>query len=212
MKINLTSSWLSCWNQAWQAYCDETIPIGAVVVGATGQILSEGRNRNFGSPPHDSRQIYNSPLAHAEINALLALDFDVIAPYSCAFYTLVEPCPLCIGAICMAHIKEIHYACHDPWAGSTNLLQTTPYLRRKNIKVVEPENTQFETAILALNTDFAMRFQQERFQKVVDRWVEFNHEKTRKAMAIYENGILFDMKGQSLSSEKVLFELSKHII
>ena len=210
-EVKLSVPWKACWDQAWQAYCDESNPIGAVIVDSTGNILAKGRNRIFGKPPKDSRHIHNNPLAHAEINALLTLDFDEFDPYSSSLYTTVEPCPLCIGAICMSKIKKIHYGARDPWAGSSNLLQATPYLRKKRIKAFGPDNNEFETAILSLQTDFSLRYRPERFQKVINRWMELHPEITRKAMRVYESGILPKMKDREVSSEQILFELIKVI-
>jgi tRNA(adenine34) deaminase len=210
-KAKLSAPWKASWEQAWQAYCDETVPIGAVIVDSTGKILAKGRNRTFGKPPKDSRQIHNNPLAHAEINALLTLDFDEIDPYSCSLYTTVEPCPLCIGAICMSKIKEIHYGARDPWGGSTNLLQATPYLRKRRIKAFGLDNIEFETAILSLQIDFSLRYMPERFQKVVDKWMGLYPEITLKAIGVYESDLFPNMMDRELSSEEILFELFKFI-
>lgn len=50
---------------AWEAYCNGTIPIGAVVADAEGNILSRGRNRILDASAPDG-QIYNDMLAHVE--------------------------------------------------------------------------------------------------------------------------------------------------
>ena len=207
----ISAPWKACWDLSWLAYCDETQTIGAVVVDAAGKILSKGRNRIFGKQPEDSRQIFNNPFAHAEINALMTLNFDEIDPYSCAIYTAVEPCPLCIGAICMSKIITIYYAARDPWAGSSDLLQSTPYMRKKNIKSFWLENNEFETAILSLQTDYALRTRPEKLQKVVNKWMSFNPEATHKAMLVYESGMLPEMKDRKVPSEDVLLELLEFI-
>jgi hypothetical protein len=112
----------------------------------------------------------------------------------------------------MANIKEIHYASRDPWAGSTNLLQATPSMRKKKIKAFGPKIPEFETAIMALNTDFALRHQRERFQKVLDTWMNLYPEITHMAMSVFESGILPKLKVRDFSSEQLLIELSEHII
>ena len=90
-------------SSAWQAYCAGTVPIGAVVTDASGQILSRGRNRIFEMQGEDS-YLYGQTLAHAEINALITLDVGRAERHGCILYTTVEPCPLCMGAffICPA--------------------------------------------------------------------------------------------------------------
>jgi hypothetical protein len=61
-----------------------------------------------------------------------------------------------MGALYMSDVKTVYYASHDPWAGSTNLLGTTPYLSRKPIKVFGPQNIVLENCMAALHTEFEL--------------------------------------------------------
>ena len=113
----LSLPWQACMDQAWEAYCDDCFPIGAVVVDKDGKILSRGRNRIY-EKQKGGRHLRGAELAHAEVEALLHIDFDAIDPHSCALYTTTEPCPMCMGTFYMSGIRTLHFGSRDPWAGS----------------------------------------------------------------------------------------------
>lgn len=76
-------------------------PFGAVIV-RDGEIVGEGWNRVLAT--HD-------PTAHGEVVAIRdacsrAGSFDLDG---CQIHTTGEPCPMCLGAIYWARIKEIRY-------------------------------------------------------------------------------------------------------
>jgi hypothetical protein len=56
----LSPPWQACLELAWEAYCDDSIYIGAVVTGADGVIIARGRNRLHGERGADGR-IYGNP-------------------------------------------------------------------------------------------------------------------------------------------------------
>ena len=126
-------TWRAAMEEAWAAYSAGTVPVGAVLVGPDGAIVARGRNRIFDTAV--AGQIGGSRLAHAEVNALLGLAGLTLDPRSLALYTTAEPCPLCVGAIVMANVREIHYAAREPFAGSITILDTTSYMRSKQIAV-----------------------------------------------------------------------------
>lgn len=133
------------------------MPIGAVVVNAAGEIQTRGRN-HINDQPAIPGQVGNNQLAHAELNALLAMSEKPRDVHDYAIYTAVEPCPLCLGAIYMSGVRAIHYACRDDYAGSVNLLGTTPYLSHKPVRVTGPQAGALEDAILALQIEFQLRY------------------------------------------------------
>jgi tRNA(Arg) A34 adenosine deaminase TadA len=134
---------------AWEAYCDNCFPIGAVVVASDGKILSRGRNR-ISEKQKEDRHYRGAELAHAETEALRQLNFSAIDPHSCILYTTTEPCPMCMGTFYMSGIRTLQFASREPYAGSINLLGTTWYLSRKPIKVIHPENRLLELIIMAM--------------------------------------------------------------
>jgi tRNA(adenine34) deaminase len=167
MWADLSAPWQACLEEAWTAYCARSIPIGAIVTGNSGQILARGRNRIWDANVPDG-QVCQTELAHAELNALLSLGVDQGGRGSWALYTTTEPCPLCLGAFYMSGVRNLHYACRDPWAGSTNLLGTTPYLSRKPIRVTGPENPLLETVIVALFVEWELYNYRDRLSVVRD--------------------------------------------
>jgi tRNA(adenine34) deaminase len=76
------------------------IPIGAVVVDASGVIIARAHNRREGD---------SDPTAHAEVLALRAaaralgrwrLD-------DCTLVVTMEPCPMCAGAVVMSRLRML---------------------------------------------------------------------------------------------------------
>lgn len=86
------------------------VPIGAVVVSATGEILAVAGNR--------TREL-NDPTAHAEILAIRAASARVGNERlgACDIYVTLEPCPMCAGAISLARLRRLYYAASDPKGG-----------------------------------------------------------------------------------------------
>jgi tRNA(adenine34) deaminase len=153
----LTQEWRGCLEEAWTAYCMGSLPIGSVIADTHGRILARGRNR-IHEPPTRSDWFAGHRLAHAEINALIQIDWNVIDPGSCTLYTTTEPCPLCVGAIRMILLGEVHYAARDITAGSAVLFEATPFLRRGHIKVVGPEHVGLEVILVAMLVEYALGY------------------------------------------------------
>jgi tRNA(adenine34) deaminase len=87
------------------------VPVGAIIVSPTGDILARGNNRVLRD--HD-------PTAHAEIVALRAAGL-ALSNYrltGCTLYVTLEPCAMCAGAILHARIARLVYAAPDPKAGA----------------------------------------------------------------------------------------------
>lgn len=146
---DLSPVWHACLEEAWQAYKCGSVPIGAVIAGPKGEIISRGRNHIY-DDTQLSGQVSRNQLAHAELNALLHFDRNLHNQRSCAIYTSMEPCPLCMGAIYMMGIGEVHFAARDAYAGSTNLLGTTEYYSRKDIRAHGPSFLELESVSIAL--------------------------------------------------------------
>jgi tRNA(adenine34) deaminase len=161
---SLSYPWQVCVEQAWKGYCAGSFPIGAAVVGPDGQVLSVGAGHLLDSGqillfrnPGDKKPLDEHELAHAEVQALLSMDYEAVDPRTCALYTTMEPCPLCIGAATMLDVREVRYACRDPWAGCAHLVETDPYIRSQIHRVVGPESAELETALGGIKVDFLIR-------------------------------------------------------
>ncbi len=86
------------------------VPVGAVVVGPTGQVVARAGNR--------VREL-SDPTAHAEvlaIRAACALAGSERLPGHDLYVTL-EPCPICAGTIAAARIARLYYGAADAKAG-----------------------------------------------------------------------------------------------
>ena len=86
------------------------VPIGAVIVRG-GEIIARG---------HNLRETGEDPTAHAE---LLAIRRAAEATghwrlLDTTLYVTLEPCVMCMGAIILARIPRLVFACRDPRAGA----------------------------------------------------------------------------------------------
>lgn len=151
----LAPPWRACIEEAWTAYHAGSLPIGAAITDTTGRILARGRNRIFETDA-EGQILRGHRLAHAEMNALVALDWTGIHPHDCILYTTTEPCPLCTGAVRMMRLRELRYASRDGAAGSVDLLEANAYMRRGEVRVVRPENARLEAVLAAMLVEFAL--------------------------------------------------------
>jgi tRNA(adenine34) deaminase len=151
----LSAAWRAALEEAWDAYAAGTVPVGAAIADPQGAVVARGRNRIFDDAIPG--QIGRTRLAHAEVNAILALSRQAIDPRMLTLFTTAEPCPLCVGATVMASIRALEYASRDPFAGSAGLLQATPYIRNKEISARGPRDGRLEGFLIAIGTEFHLR-------------------------------------------------------
>lgn len=116
---------------AKQAYQENEVPIGAVIV-YHDEIIGKGYNQRNGK---------KSTLAHAEIQAINEAS-QYIGDWrleECTMYITLEPCPMCAGAIVQARIPQVVMACRNPKAGCAgsivNLLQEPKF--NHQVEVIE---------------------------------------------------------------------------
>jgi tRNA(adenine34) deaminase len=154
--------WRQALALAWEAYADDTVPIGAVITDADGRIVSGGRNRIHAdgeAPPPFG--LAGSRLAHAEVNAMLGLPLGPTARFDdYTIFTTTEPCLLCAGAVSMVRVGSVYYAAADPVAGSVDALSgDNPYLRRRSTNVVGPRHDMVGAVSRLLTEDWSWRVQ-----------------------------------------------------
>ncbi len=96
---------------AAEAGADGDVPVGAVVLDATGAIVGEGRNL---------REVTHDPTAHAEIVALRAAAASAGSwnLEDCTLVVTLEPCLMCAGAILQARIGRVVFGAWDDKAGA----------------------------------------------------------------------------------------------
>ncbi len=166
---SLALPWRACLEEAWLAYRSGSLPIGAVVTDQDGSIIARGRNRIFEASA-EGRHLYGHRLAHAEMNALNALDYAAVDPTTCVPYTTTEPCPLCTGALRVVRLRDVRYASRDPAGGSIDLLQANGYMRRGQVQVRGPERADLEAIIMALHMARSLELGHAAWQWVLEAW------------------------------------------
>ncbi|WP_425622346.1 tRNA adenosine(34) deaminase TadA [Haemophilus sp. HN_Hi21] len=87
------------------------IPVGAVLVDDSGNIIGEGWNLSI---------VQNDPTAHAEIIALRngAKNIQNYRLLNTTLYVTLEPCTMCAGAILHSRIKRLVFGASDYKTGA----------------------------------------------------------------------------------------------
>src|SRR3569833_1357576 len=128
---------------------DGDVPVGAVVLDASGQLAGAGRNE---------RERTGDPTAHAEIVALrrAAVRLGEWRRTGCTLVGTREPCTMCAGAAVLARVDRIVYGAIDTKAGAVGSLWDVVRDRRLNHR---PEVVAGELAheCVALLTEFFAR-------------------------------------------------------
>jgi tRNA(adenine34) deaminase len=87
------------------------VPIGAVILGADGEVLAHAGNRTIG---------FRDPTAHAELLAIRqaceTLESERLV--GCDLYVTLEPCAMCAAAISFARIRRLYFGASDPKGGA----------------------------------------------------------------------------------------------
>jgi tRNA(adenine34) deaminase len=101
------------------------VPVGAVLLDATGAEVASDHNR---------REELADPTAHAEM-LVISRRARELGDWRLTGHTLVvtlEPCPMCAGAAMWARLDRIVYGAADPKAGGVWSLYNIPQDRRLN--------------------------------------------------------------------------------
>lgn len=171
MWSELALPWQAALEEAWESYRAGSIPIGCVILNPGGKIIARGRNRITETFP-PPRQVANTELAHAELNALLSMPHLLPDRHECTLYTTMEPCPLCMGALYMSGVRGLAYACRDRYAGSANLLGATPYYARKPIRICAVPDPALEALLMGIMLCWYIENYPERGVRTVEtEWV-----------------------------------------
>lgn len=103
----------------------EEVPIGAVVVSATGVVLGRGFNRTLTDI---------DPSAHAEIVALREAAWRAgnHRLLGCTLYATIEPCAMCAGALIQARVARVVFGADDPKAGALGSVLQLGAMRELN--------------------------------------------------------------------------------
>lgn len=100
--------------EAQQAFEEEEVPVGAIIV----------RGEQVIAAAHNQREQLKDPTAHAEMIAITQAA-TALANWrleECTLYVTLEPCIMCSGAILQARIPVVVYGANDPKAGAVGSL------------------------------------------------------------------------------------------
>ena len=97
--------------EARAALATGDVPVGAVVLASSGEVLGLGRN---------AREARQDPTAHAEVEALRAAaaatgDWQLT---DAVLVVTLEPCAMCAGAILSARVPTVVFGAWDEKAGA----------------------------------------------------------------------------------------------
>ena len=91
------------------------VPVGAVVVNSSGEVVASGHNQK--EAKHDAS-------SHAEIEAIRAAG-EILGDWrleDCTLFVTLEPCVMCAGAIVAARISRVVFGAWDPKVGAAGSL------------------------------------------------------------------------------------------
>ncbi len=91
------------------------VPIGAVVLDASGDVIGAGHNR---------REVDADPTAHAEVLALRAAA-DSLGAWrldDCTLVVTLEPCTMCAGAVVQSRLRRLVFGAWNDEMGAVGTL------------------------------------------------------------------------------------------
>ena len=102
------------------------IPVGAVIVTASGRIVGRG---------HNLTEALSDVTAHAEMQAVTAAAQTLGGKYltGCTLYVTLEPCIMCAGAIGWSQLSRIVIGADDPRRGYSSLTVRSPFHPRATV-------------------------------------------------------------------------------
>ena len=111
--------------QAHLAAAHGDVPVGAVLLSPTGEVLGTG---------HNDRERSFDPTGHAEVLALrmAAAALGSWRLEGCTLVVTLEPCTMCAGALVHARVGRLVYGADDPKAGAVGSLWDVVRDRRLN--------------------------------------------------------------------------------
>lgn len=97
--------------EAGRAIDHGDVPVGAVVLGRSGDVIASGRNE---------RELTGDPTAHAEVVALRRAA-EAVGEWrlnGCTLVVTLEPCPMCAGAVVASRVDRLVFGAFDEKAGA----------------------------------------------------------------------------------------------
>jgi tRNA(adenine34) deaminase len=124
---------VSVYDGAMRAALDEAalagrsgdVPVGAVVLDASGGVIGRG---------HNVRERDGDPTGHAELLAVRAAA-ELLGRWrlgGCTLVVTLEPCTMCAGAVVLSRLDRLVFGAFDPKAGAVGSLWDVVRDRRLN--------------------------------------------------------------------------------
>ncbi|WP_405219572.1 tRNA adenosine(34) deaminase TadA [Agrococcus sp. Ld7] len=122
----------------------EDVPVGALVVDASGVVIGTGRNE---------REARHDPTGHAEIVALreAATRVGSWRLDGCALVVTLEPCVMCAGAILASRVERVVFGAWDEKAGAAG--SVVDVLRERRL----PHRVEVVAGVLAAEAKAQLR-------------------------------------------------------
>jgi len=100
--------------QAEIAWKMQEVPIGAVIVNGSGEVIAKS---------HNLKEITHNPCGHAELLCIqdAAQKSESWRPNECRIYVTLEPCTMCMAALAQARIKHLIFGAYDAKGGALSL-------------------------------------------------------------------------------------------
>ena len=124
---------MTAYDDAMRAALDEArlalgsgdVPIGAVVLDASGSVVGRG---------HNVRERDGDPTGHAELLALrtAAAAVGEWRLTGCTLVVTLEPCTMCAGAVVLSRLDRLVFGAYDAKAGAVGSLWDVVRDRRLN--------------------------------------------------------------------------------
>jgi tRNA(adenine34) deaminase len=111
--------------EARAALATSDVPVGAVVLSDSGDVLGRG---------HNAREAGGDPTAHAEMLAIrqAAAATGTWRLSGCTLVVTLEPCTMCAGAVWLARMERLVFGAYDDKAGAVGSLWDVLRDRRLN--------------------------------------------------------------------------------
>ena len=112
-------------DEARAALATEDVPVGAVVLSPSGDVIGRGRN---------VRELDADPTGHAEVVAMrqAARELGEWRLTGCTLVVTLEPCTMCAGALVLARVERLVFGAYDEKAGAVGSLWDVVRDRRLN--------------------------------------------------------------------------------
>ena len=141
------------YNESITAWENDEVPVGAVIVDATGEVIASS---------HNQTRKCKDPTAHAEMLAI-TMAAQKIGDWrlnECKLYVTKEPCPMRAGATIIGRVREVFYAFEDPKMGAMGGATSLHELPRSNHKPIVHKGIMKEQCLQLTQAFFHLRRQE----------------------------------------------------